>query len=306
MIKKTRTVPVKILKLQALLRRLPRQHPKRRLVEEELAKSLAGYYGEKSIDYYLSFLPQEYLILHDLRLPDSEKRYFQIDTLILSPKFFIILEVKNISGTLIFDQTFHQLIRQTSEKEEGFPDPILQVKRQQAQFQSWLTQHKFPRVPIIKFIVISNPATIIKQGPVDIVIHAASIPQKLKSVEEKYRQEIMPPKTLKKLSTLLVKQHQTADPDILERLCIAKEDVLTGVHCPRCEELSMIRKGHGWICPHCHYHSIDAFLLSLDDYALLFAKTITNQELRNFLQIPSTSVASKLLASLDLKYTGEK
>lgn len=245
MIKKNRTIPVKILKLKALLRRLPRQHPKRRLAEEELAKSLAGYHGEKSIDYYLSFLPREYLILHDLRLLDSEKRYFQLDTLILSPKFFIILEVKNISGTLIFDETFHQLIRQTSEKEEGFPDPILQVKRQQAQLQIWLSQHKLPQVPIIKFIVISNPATVIKQGPVDIVIQAASLPHKLKGVEEKYRKEKMEPKALRRLSTFLIKQHQTADPDILEKLGILKQDLLTGVHCPRCEELSMKRKGHG-------------------------------------------------------------
>lgn len=83
---------------------------------------MAGYRGEQSLDYYLGFLTN-YFILHDLRLPDRD-HHFQLDTLLISPYFILILEVKNISGTLIFDDHFKQLIRVTPEKEEGFgPDP---------------------------------------------------------------------------------------------------------------------------------------------------------------------------------------
>ncbi|RFU60027.1 nuclease-related domain-containing protein [Bacillus sp. V59.32b] len=98
MIIKERKKPLKIQKLEALLRRLPSNHPKRQKISEELAKSLAGYYGEQSLDHYLSDLSEsEYFILHDLRLSDKNERFFQLDSLLISSRFFLILEVKNIS-----------------------------------------------------------------------------------------------------------------------------------------------------------------------------------------------------------------
>ncbi|MFL0364403.1 hypothetical protein ACH0BF_15460 [Pseudobacillus sp. 179-B 2D1 NHS] len=57
MIVKERKVPVKILKLEALLRRLPDHHIKRPLIEEELAISKAGFRREQSIDFYLEIDP---------------------------------------------------------------------------------------------------------------------------------------------------------------------------------------------------------------------------------------------------------
>ncbi|MBW8351459.1 NERD domain-containing protein, partial [Bacillus sp. IITD106] len=130
MIKKFREIPIKILVLEALLRRLPFSHPKRNLLQEELNISYAGYRGEQSMDYFLGQLPQNnYLIFQDLRIPLSENAYFQIDILLLTQSFFIIFEAKNISGHLYFD--FNQLIRTLDDKEETFHDPIVQVQNQQ-------------------------------------------------------------------------------------------------------------------------------------------------------------------------------
>lgn len=87
MIIKERSIPEKILILQALLRRLPRNYPKIPQLKGELAKSLAGYKGEQSVNYHLSFLPEkEFLLLYDLRLFNGN-HYFQMDTLILTPYF---------------------------------------------------------------------------------------------------------------------------------------------------------------------------------------------------------------------------
>ncbi|WP_367888742.1 nuclease-related domain-containing protein [Alteribacillus bidgolensis] len=63
-------------------------------MEKDAAKWFAGYKGEQSIDYPLTFLPSnKFYIRHGLRLFDGS-HYFQIDTLILSWDFFLILEVK--------------------------------------------------------------------------------------------------------------------------------------------------------------------------------------------------------------------
>ncbi|MED1098241.1 MULTISPECIES: nuclease-related domain-containing protein [Bacillus] len=90
-----------------MLRNLPSNHPKIPLITEELKKRTAGYRGETALDFPLSFIAEkDYFIFHDLRLQDSS-RYFQMDTLVLSQKFALILEVKNIAGSLYFDPTFN-------------------------------------------------------------------------------------------------------------------------------------------------------------------------------------------------------
>ncbi|WP_218970926.1 nuclease-related domain-containing protein [Peribacillus kribbensis] len=110
MITKQRTIPLIILKLDSLLRRLPPTHPKRILIQGDFAKRMAGYKGEQALDYYLNQLsPSDFLILHDLRLP-SEPYFFQIDTLLLTTRYLLILEIKNIAGTLYFEKSSSQLI----------------------------------------------------------------------------------------------------------------------------------------------------------------------------------------------------
>ena len=55
MIKKKRKIPRSILKLQALLRRLPTHHPQLPLINEDLKRRTAGYKGECSLDFPLGF-----------------------------------------------------------------------------------------------------------------------------------------------------------------------------------------------------------------------------------------------------------
>ncbi|WP_378934692.1 nuclease-related domain-containing protein [Metabacillus herbersteinensis] len=165
MIVKKREVPLYNEVLEALMRRLLHEHPSRKIISESLARRLAGFKGEQAIDYPLSFLPQmDYLIIHDLRL-FVQGHYFQIDTLILNQRFFVILEVKNFTGTLFFDSEFNQLIRILNGKEEAFPDPILQLKRQHYQLTSWFKHQSFKTPPIHSFVVISAPRTLLKTSP---------------------------------------------------------------------------------------------------------------------------------------------
>lgn len=88
MIIKKREIPLQILKLLALLQRIPSHHQKFPLIQEDLAKYSAGFKGELSIDYPLSFLSEEkYFIFHVLRLKDNQNHHFQIDSLLLSKNF---------------------------------------------------------------------------------------------------------------------------------------------------------------------------------------------------------------------------
>ena len=299
-----------ILKLEALLRRIQSNHPSRRKMEEELAKCYAGFRGEQAIDYHLSLLEGDYQIFQDIRLPYKETTYFQLDFLLVTDRFLLIMEVKNITGTLFFDQSFHQLIRTANEKEEAFADPVLQVKKHKQQLQTWLKNNKLPSIPIETLVVISNPSTLIKTAPqykeiYRLVTHAANLSTKIHSINNRFLNKSYEKNDLRKIIRLLQKQHTDPDYDILQRFQIVPIEIETGVLCPECFISPLTRKKGKWLCSNCESLFQNAHIQALIDYRLLIGPTITNKQVRDFLRIPSVSIASKLLNSLQAKSIGK-
>ncbi|MBP1949720.1 nuclease-related domain-containing protein [Virgibacillus litoralis] len=162
MIGKSLDIPVLMLQTEALSWRLAEHHLKSKEVNKHAKNLRAGYNGEKSLEFTLGFLPEyPYIILHNLRIHD-ENGFFQIDTLILSPQFLLIVEVKNIAGTVMYDE-FGQAIRITKKgEEENLGNHIEQINLQHFRLLRWMREHGFPVTPIEKLIAYSNPNTIIK------------------------------------------------------------------------------------------------------------------------------------------------
>ncbi|MGD6894708.1 nuclease-related domain-containing protein [Bacillus infantis] len=307
MIAKKRVVPLKIRQLEALLRRLPPNHPKIPLIEQDLIKRRAGYRGEKNVDYHLSFLPDEYLIFHGLRLVHQHP--FQIDTLILAPSFITAAEIKNISGTLFFEKHSQQVIRQSSKGEDGFSNPLLQVQRHKVQLQGWMEKMKLPELPIEPLVIISSNSTIIKTNPGNehiykILIHAEQLPGKLEKLELSSPSLILSSKELNKVKRLLLKNHDPLVTSILESYKISPEEIIRGIQCPRCEQYSMSRMYGGWICQACSGESKNAHIRAILDYFLLLENSITSQQCGNFLLYDSKKNINKFLSSLNLQSSG--
>lgn len=309
MIGKLHDAPLNLLKMDALLRRLPSHHIRYEEVKEQLKKYSAGFYGEKSIGFPLSFLEEKrFMIYHDLRLYDGT-HHFQIDTLVISQHYILIVEVKNISGTLMFDPMFNQMIRISETKEEAFPDPLTQVERQRLQLEMFLLKSKVSRIPIETLIVISNRSTVLKatheiNAITSKVIRSEYLPTKVKSIDKRYPTELLTMKEVRKLGRFLVKHHEPLDRDILKQFSNPVTDLLVGVQCPNCARMPMIRIHGKWLCQSCSSVSKDAHLKALNDYALLVSKEITNQELRGFLRLSSEDAATRLLKSLNLEFSG--
>jgi hypothetical protein len=304
-----RTKPLILLKLQALSRRLTAIHPKKASVESEMARKAAGFRGEQSLDYYLNLLPhKKHLILPGLRIPFLSN-FFQMDTLIITTAYSLIIEVKHISGTLIFDHEHYQLIRVIDGMEEIFQDPIQQVELQKLQLSQWFSRYIPSQIPIYTLVVVTNPNSKISTLTPDTKIHnsvirSTAVTQKIQKLDSINEKEILSRKDVNKLSRHLTKQHTENDSDILEKFNISPEDLLTGVYCQKCLSYSMKRMYGGWVCPKCSFCSKDAHMTALVEYALLVCPTITNRELRNFLHIRSASTANNLLTSLNISSTG--
>lgn len=308
MIIKERKLPLSIQKMQALLRRLPPQHQTIPAIKEQLAIRLSGYKGEKEIDYPLTFLPnKDYFIFHDIRLKD-EAHFFQIDTLIVTKKFVLILEVKNISGTLYFDSLFNQLVRSKDGEEVAFPDPMIQTKRHESQLRRWFAANKLPKVPVISLVVISNPQSVIRTSQDNHfihqkVIHRDFLPHKISQIENSHT-DMISEKEVKKWIRCLLKQHTPADFSILNRFKIQEDELIRGVFCEECNHIPLVRTHGNWYCSKCNHKSKQAHLAALKDYYLLLGCNITNRQLREFLNITSDAQAKRILRSLNVNIEG--
>jgi Nuclease-related domain len=308
---KSLKVPEINLQLEALLRRTPEQHPAREKMTSDYKMRSAGFKGEERLFYYLSFLdPKKYWIFHNLRL-SSGTHFFQIDALLITTNFALILEVKNWTGTLIFDPHFQQLLRIHNDKEEGFHDPISQARHQTNQFRTWLDFNGFPGIPVEFLVVISHPSTIIKtdKDPLSIsnkVLHSHHLLYRINEIENKYPQEKTDPKEIRKLCRTLLKKHNPSPSEILEHFNVSAEEVLTGVSCPKCTSLPMIFHWGKWHCPMCMFSSPLAHEAAIQDYFRLIKPSITNWEFRSFTHIPSPYTASRLLSRMNLSFKRNK
>lgn len=310
MIKKERKEPFKLQMEKVLTRRLPQTHQKQPEILRNLKKGLAGYRGETNLDYHLSFLPEkEYLIFQDLRLKNGDKA-FQLDTLVLCSSFAVIIESKNINGTLFFDAPSRQLIRTVENKEGGFSDPVVQAGRQQKQFEQWLQNHNIKQVPIETLVAISSPSTILKTNSAhhhifQKVLHAEHIPNKILELSTRFGESNLTPYLLRKISDLLLDEYVPAVPFILEDYKIAPSELLSGIQCPSCYQFSMLRSYGAWFCSNCRKIDKSAHGQALEDFLLLH-HSITNIQFREFLHITSIHLATRLLSKADLPYTGTR
>ncbi|MFE1243007.1 nuclease-related domain-containing protein [Fictibacillus sp. NPDC058756] len=302
--------PIIIKKLDVLLKRSSPTHYKRPQIIESHRRFKAGYSGEQSLKYFYRYLPNDnVLYLPALRIMDDEY-YFQMDQLIVTSNFLLILEIKNLAGYLYFDDKVKQLIRTLDGKKECFEDPIEQVRRQSYHLEKILKQLKFPIIPIERLVIITNPATIVEFSPTykeafAKVIKSAQLHHKFTEFQQKYQTPMLTSKEMKKLSKQLFKLHDAHDPDVCDLFEMDKRELLKGVLCPKCDQpFIMYYKGANWWCPNCPHKSKTAHIEALKDYALIISTTITNREFKYFLHLPSTSITTHLLKALNLPYTG--
>ncbi|WP_213021461.1 nuclease-related domain-containing protein [Siminovitchia terrae] len=310
MVIKSRGKNNKVEKLEALISRLNPGHPQWEWIKEELHKRQSGERGERSLDYHLTFLPQdEFFILHDLRLKNEQGYFFQIDTLLLSSRFFTIIDVKNYGGSLFLDHHFNQLIQQSSNgNKKGLLDPISQIRRQQLQFKNWMKSNGMKDIPVESLIILSNSSTIIEttSNPsyYDKITRSINIDNKIEQFKLKYPKEIFTKEELWPFAKALVTAHTPSDYDPLKYFKITQADLLKGVCCPSCSILPMIRLHGNWQCSVCMYNCKDAHIRALQDYKLLISDTITVREMCSFLGMSSRYSAYRLIRAMSLCHSG--
>jgi hypothetical protein len=313
LIMKELQMPPRLILTTIVKKRLVKDHIKHPIIEKDLAKRRAGYWGEITLSNYLKELPQEnYLIFYDLQL-ELSGIHFQIDALLVSIHFILIIEAKNIIGTLVFDNVFKQLLRIHKDNEdESFEDPRVQAQRLQSLLRRWLKKNGCDILPIDHLVFFKSATnTILKFNPGDKadlskICKGRDLFNKINAMEQRYKSPLTNKKTITEIGNLLLSSHTPTKVNILEEYDLTEKDILSGAGCPKesCMHIPMNYNRGNWICPVCQTTSKDTCIDALHDYFYLYKPTITNSEFRSFLHIPTIHAAQKKLSILNLPMSG--
>lgn len=306
MLLKKREVSSKQLTLEMLERRLPKSHPKTTYYQDMLNRTRAGYAGEQRVDreWQSIYLEQTHYLLHDVALKDEGGSIHQMDTLLMSQNFILIVEIKNIVGRVEYMKDNHQFIRITSDgRVDGFRNPFDQVKRH-ARFLRRLFQMSGQHIPIEYIVVSANPnmimtPTFLSQP----IIHVSGLAERVDQLFKQHQHVCLSEKDLRELSVHILTRHKP----IQWNLDIKVDELKKGALCSHCHFDHVLRYTHGkWHCSSCQSIDNQSMLVALHDFRLMISNNITNAQFRNFFDIDSEKAVYYLLKKLKFEAIGEK
>ncbi|WP_312755443.1 nuclease-related domain-containing protein [Rummeliibacillus suwonensis] len=150
--------------LDRMIRRLSTLNPKREALIDEYNRIQAGDFGEKVVIEVLEQLqlPYHFYVFHNLSLLLETR--VQFDVLFLTAHYIIILEVKNIKGTVVLRQNPSQLVRTLPNGEVNvFNSPEPQLEEYMYQLKSFFL-NKGLNIPIYGAIVFPFTSSFIEQN----------------------------------------------------------------------------------------------------------------------------------------------
>ncbi|WP_379081434.1 nuclease-related domain-containing protein [Metaplanococcus flavidus] len=284
--------------------------PDREFLERELFKAEAGIRGEKRlqrkfVEFYSSE-PFEILWNTSLTLGNWP---VQIDGLLLTQKAAIILESKNISGELHFENSTGEFYRRDSNGIKTVMDnPAVQVEKHIRFLKTWFEENKI-RMRVDGLLVFtalqaelcSLPHTIrtcrhhhMIEFLFKTINEIPTGPQLSKQTLQKYRKTIesqLTPFIQKPISV-----QYSLDPNLFE----------VGIYCEACKTFNVSRLQRRWQCATCGQISANAGEEAVKDYFALFGFQANNEEIRKFLKINNRHIVKRLLSQNFISKDGSR
>lgn len=278
-------------------------HPLYDYLTTKVVSIQAGLGGEERVAdvFHKHSFAHQHRIFHDLQLTSIGK--FQIDTLFLTRAYALILEVKNIAGSLRFEENPPQLLRTINGKMDGFDSPAAQVERYRMFLQAWLHNHGI-HIPIYGAVVLAYPKQIVEKAPHHTkILFPNLIPQYIHTLSQQPSQ--LETEQLDRLSMELLSRHQDFIPaPICETYDIVKDDIIKGVICQECNYVGMKKLPRTWFCPGCNSYDAAAHEHAIKDWFILFGGKMTNRDCRDFLQLKNAQASTRILRSMQMQSEG--
>ncbi|MEK4484615.1 nuclease-related domain-containing protein [Psychrobacillus sp. FSL H8-0484] len=304
MIAKKYSTTLYVEALKALYKRLPRKHPKLKLIQDEYHQKVAGDLGEEVVMKVLEQvqLPYKFYVFHNISL--YTESLFQMDILIISPYYAVIFEVKNIKGEISFTTNPLQLVRKLETGEiNTYDSPVLQLE-EYVYHLNQLLRGKHIHLPIYSAIVFAFNSYIKTSPSNTIVLSRKEIKSFLRKI--KIDKPLLSSEDLDKLKDWILNSNYDFLPfPICNHFSISPESILKGVECVQCGLIGMRKVSHNWFCPRCKIYHKKAHEQALRDYFFIYKNTMTNKECQQFLKLNNKHEATRILKNSMLMKTGQ-
>ena len=303
---KTRNEPIILESLRAAISRLDPTHEKHEMLKSQYSSRFGGLAGEEKVDQIFQNykFSMNHRIFNGISLTSSTN--FQIDSLFITPSYAIVIETKNLAGSIKVKNNPPQLIQTLDNGDiRSYVSPVLQVQSNMELLQDWFHSRNIS-LPIYGVVILAFPKKDVELFDTDIqFLYPAGIPSYIRSLPT------TPHLLDEKNFSLLIDDLTHSDKEYIPKpICttysIKKSDIFTGVACPSCCFLGMSKYKGGWRCPACTQKSSQAHVQAIRDWFLLFGDKITNRECREFLNITQPHAATRILKSMEMHTEGEK
>lgn len=289
--------------LHALYKRIPKNHLNFSTIQEEYYQTVAGDIGEEAVMKVIEQLdlPYKFYTFHNVSL--YSETLFQMDILIITPYYALILEIKNIKGEITF--TDQQIIRTLATGEtRSFDNPFLQLEEYESQLKR-LFQVNHISLPIFSAVAFAFSSSIIKDPPKNkTILFRRGIKPYIRNIPANAR--ILSDAQLESLKYFILKENTDYQPfPLCNHFGIDPNSIRLGVECVQCGLIGMKKVIRNWYCPRCKSSHRNAHVSTLRDYLLLYNSTISNQECQQFLQLNNKYEATKILNNPTLIKTGQ-
>lgn len=299
-----RTKSFSHLALESLFKRLNTNELKYKKYKDQYISLNIGYKGELQADREWDELeiPLNYSLFHNYETINEIGRSHQIDTIYLCRHFLWIIDVKNFSGILKFDEDKNQLLREDFDGvTNGFSDPISQIERHtrliKQNLKSWGIN-----LPVEVAIIIVKDSTIIENAPKSVpVFHLSGLQSKLNKLLNKHPKPYITDYQCKEIQKRLLEKLKRKK----WRPILDNRDIARGVLCRACNYRTAMEFKHGtFVCPLCNRKSKNACMEAIFDYKYLYSDWFTNSEIRGFLNIDSIYSVTRLLKKFNFETRG--
>ncbi|MHA6482134.1 NERD domain-containing protein [Paenibacillus sp. strain BS8-2] len=204
---------------------------------------LKGMIGEFSIRAKLKRLnPNEYTVLHDIMIKQSDGKTAQIDHLVVSRYGVFVIETKNYTGWIVGNEKSEYWTQVIYKRKEKLYNPIRQNYGHIKALENVLEDDSIPFISIIAFSTRANLK--LEQMSTEVVYST-----QLVSTINKYKVELLADEhkrnILKVLSSKLIKGNKERKQhvkDIKGKLRTDRAMTDSGI-CPRCGNRLMKRNG---------------------------------------------------------------
>ncbi|WP_422123891.1 nuclease-related domain-containing protein [Planococcus sp. X10-3] len=290
-----------------LIGRLHEKHPQKEYLENQHHRKSAGERGESKLQKKFKefHLDEDYHALWDIGLKQGEW-ITQFDGLLLTDKCIIILESKNISDDLHFEEKTGEFIR-TNPKGERLilENPVFQLNKNIRFLRQWFMQRKLD-IAVKGLIVFTAGNCIFHSKPAGASLcKTYQMNEYLYKVLQSTPQDSAPLK-INKIKRMIEANHTPyARKPLCDTYQISYDDLTKGIFCPNCRGYQMERSKRNWICRDCKTKNATAHHFALQEYFTFVNDSITNKELRAFCLIESAATANRILMKYDFLISGE-